>query len=234
MAYQPYRLSKVGVRSRRRPKKFFSIPATTQRRRRDRNSFPRLLHFTLNMYLIMLSVKEGGIKYHFFSLCSDSTWDWTPVSHLTTTEQNKPKKIVNFIVIRFRLNILYLRKQFLFFNRVASHFNYSEGVIMVKWQMFWNVTHTHTHIYIDRETDRHIWKLLFNFDCWIQQLQLSLFFLPLYNGMSTFVGYLMQKPSFYYLTHSWEDKGFIPLPSVFARKWTQLRDWNSNSLSTIP
>ena len=28
----------------------------------------------------MLSVKQGGIKYHFLSLSFDSSWDWTPVS----------------------------------------------------------------------------------------------------------------------------------------------------------
>ena len=28
----------------------------------------------------MLSVKQGGIKYHFLSLWYDLTWDWTPVS----------------------------------------------------------------------------------------------------------------------------------------------------------
>ena len=28
----------------------------------------------------MLSVKQGGIKYHFLSLWYDSTWDWTSVS----------------------------------------------------------------------------------------------------------------------------------------------------------
>ena len=27
----------------------------------------------------MLSIKQGGIKYHFFSFWFDSTWDWTPV-----------------------------------------------------------------------------------------------------------------------------------------------------------
>ena len=27
--------------------------------------FPGLLHFTLDTYLIFLSVKQGGIKYHF-------------------------------------------------------------------------------------------------------------------------------------------------------------------------
>ena len=30
--------------------------------------FPGLLHFTLDPYLIMLSVKQKGIKYHFLSL----------------------------------------------------------------------------------------------------------------------------------------------------------------------
>ena len=28
-------------------------------------TFPGFLHFTLDMYLILLSVKQGGIKYHF-------------------------------------------------------------------------------------------------------------------------------------------------------------------------
>ena len=43
----------------------FSI-ATTPRCRRS--PFLRLLHFTLDTYLIMLSVKQGGIKYHFLGL----------------------------------------------------------------------------------------------------------------------------------------------------------------------
>ena len=30
----------------------------------------------------MLSVKQGRIKYHFFSLSYDLTWDWTPVSQI--------------------------------------------------------------------------------------------------------------------------------------------------------
>ena len=37
--------------------------------------FPGLLHFTCDPYPIMLSVKQGGIKYHFFSLWYDSTLD---------------------------------------------------------------------------------------------------------------------------------------------------------------
>ena len=35
--------------------------------------YPGLLHFTLDPYLIMLSAKQGGIKYHFLSLWYDST-----------------------------------------------------------------------------------------------------------------------------------------------------------------
>ena len=42
--------------------------------------FPGLLHFTLDTYLILLSVKEVGIKYHFKSLWYDTTWDWNQAS----------------------------------------------------------------------------------------------------------------------------------------------------------
>ena len=35
--------------------------------------FPGLLHFTLDTYLIMLSVRQRDIKYHFLSLWYDST-----------------------------------------------------------------------------------------------------------------------------------------------------------------
>ena len=52
------------------PKAPFSI-ATTPRCRGGRYSFPGLLYFTLDPYLIMLSVKQGGIKYHFLSLWYD-------------------------------------------------------------------------------------------------------------------------------------------------------------------
>ena len=44
----------------------FSI-ATTPRCRGGWYSFPGLFHFILDTYLIMLGVKQGGIKYHFFS-----------------------------------------------------------------------------------------------------------------------------------------------------------------------
>ena len=56
------------------PKAPFSI-STTPMCRGGRYSFPGLLYFTLDPYLIMLSAKQGGIKYHFLSLWYDSTWD---------------------------------------------------------------------------------------------------------------------------------------------------------------
>ena len=42
--------------------------AAFSRCRGGRYSFPGLLHITLHAYFIMLSVKQGGIKYHFLSL----------------------------------------------------------------------------------------------------------------------------------------------------------------------
>ena len=55
----------------------FSI-ATTQRCREGTTPSLGLLHFTLDMYLIMLSVKQGGIKYHFLSLWYDAILGLNP------------------------------------------------------------------------------------------------------------------------------------------------------------
>ena len=59
------------------PKVPFSI-ATTPRCREGCNFFP--WKTPLYSYFIILSVKQGDIKYHFLSFWYDSTWDWTPVS----------------------------------------------------------------------------------------------------------------------------------------------------------
>ena len=40
--------------------------ATTPKSKEGCYSFPWSLHFTLDAYLIILSVKQGGIKYHFW------------------------------------------------------------------------------------------------------------------------------------------------------------------------
>ena len=59
------------------PKAPFSI-ATTPMCRGGHYSFPGLLYFTLDPYLIMLSAKQGGIKYHFLSLWYDSSLGLNP------------------------------------------------------------------------------------------------------------------------------------------------------------
>ena len=69
------------------PKAPFSI-ATTPMCRGGRYSFPGLLYFSLDPYLMMLSLKQGGIKYHFLSLWYDSTWDWTQVSRAIGEHSN--------------------------------------------------------------------------------------------------------------------------------------------------
>ena len=56
------------------PKASFSI-ATTPNVGEGATSFPGLLQYTFDTYLIMLSVKQDGIKYYFLSLWYDLTWD---------------------------------------------------------------------------------------------------------------------------------------------------------------
>ena len=58
-------VKKLATRVEGDPKVPFSI-ATTQGVREGATPFPGLLHFTLDPYLIMLSVMQGGIKYHFW------------------------------------------------------------------------------------------------------------------------------------------------------------------------
>ena len=76
----PFKVSKVGDHSRGWPEGSLFDSLLHQCVGEGANPFPGLLHFTLDPYLIILSVKQGGIKYHFLSLWYDSTWDWTQVS----------------------------------------------------------------------------------------------------------------------------------------------------------
>ena len=90
LVHLPYIVSKVKLAiivegNRKAP---FSI-ATTPRCRGGGYSFPGLLYFTLDTYLIILSVKQGGIKYHFLSLWYDSTWYWTQVSRAIGEHSNR-------------------------------------------------------------------------------------------------------------------------------------------------
>ena len=72
----------------------FSI-AVAPRRRGGWYSIYWIAHFTLDPYLIILSVKQGGIKYHFLSFWYGLTWDWTLVSSTlanTLLKQKESKK----------------------------------------------------------------------------------------------------------------------------------------------
>ena len=69
------------------PKALFSI-ATTPGYRGGCYSFPWIAPLTLDLYFIMLSVKHRGIKYHFFSLWYNSTWDWTLVFQAISKHSN--------------------------------------------------------------------------------------------------------------------------------------------------
>ena len=57
-------------------------------------TFPGLLCFTLDMYLMMLNVEQGSINYHFFILWYNSTWNWTLVcwamGEHSTRKANEP------------------------------------------------------------------------------------------------------------------------------------------------
>ena len=80
--------SKVGDHSREWPEGSLFDSLLHQGVGEGATPFPGLLHFTLDPYLIMLSVKQGGIKYHFLSLWYDSTWDWTQVSRAIGEHSN--------------------------------------------------------------------------------------------------------------------------------------------------
>ena len=65
-----------------KPKALFLIATTHLGVGEGMTPFPGLLHFILDTYLIMLGVKQAGIKYYFLSLWYDVTWEWTPVIYI--------------------------------------------------------------------------------------------------------------------------------------------------------
>ena len=83
-----YQLSKVSDHSRGWPEGSLFNSLLHQCVGEGATPFPGLLHFTLDPYLIMLSVKQGGIKYHFLSLWYDFTWDQTQVSRAIGEHSN--------------------------------------------------------------------------------------------------------------------------------------------------
>ena len=66
-------ISKVDEHNRGWPEAPFPI-ASPPKCKGAHYSFPWIVPLTLHPYLIMLSVKQAGIKYHFWSLWYESTW----------------------------------------------------------------------------------------------------------------------------------------------------------------
>ena len=80
--------------SRQRPKGSLFDSLLHRGVREGTTPFPGLLHFTLDPYLLMLSVKQGGIKYHFLSLWYE----------LFMKRFNMPKSVPNSKIFQYLSN----------------------------------------------------------------------------------------------------------------------------------
>ena len=76
----------------------FSI-STTPRHKGGCYSLPWIASLTFVQYLIKLSVKQGGIKYHFLSLWYESTWDWTLLSWTISKHSTHYANIIIILIL---------------------------------------------------------------------------------------------------------------------------------------
>ena len=84
-----YIYKKVGDHSRGWPEGSLFDSLLHQGVEEGATPFPGLLHFTLDPYLITLSVKQGGIKYHFWVFSMTRPGDWTQVSRAIGEHSNR-------------------------------------------------------------------------------------------------------------------------------------------------
>ena len=85
------------------------IIATTQRCSGGTTLFLGLLHFTIDTYIILLSVKPGVMKYHFLGLWYDATWDWTQISRtIGKHSTHKPIMINKYLWQNFYTIYIYI------------------------------------------------------------------------------------------------------------------------------
>ena len=94
------------------PKAPFSIATTPWCKGEDATPFPGLLYPFLDPYLIMLRVKQEGIKYRFLSLCYDSTWGWTQVFRAISEHSNHHDNVRSKYTIAFKLTFKVVLKYF--------------------------------------------------------------------------------------------------------------------------
>ena len=115
------------------------------------------------MYLIVLSIKQGGIKYHFLSFWYDYTWDWTPVSQaMSRVFANGPGDRSSIpghkiwllpsptdSVTILSYTITYIEHSL--FIDIANYrfiYRYSKLYYWLKWVYIYIYIYTHTHIFI--------------------------------------------------------------------------------------
>ena len=103
------------------PKAPFSI-TTTPRGREGCYSFPWIIHFILDPNLIMLCVKQGSIKCHFFFCIFDMTWPGIEPQYFKFRLWNYEKEcslyiicinffffffLLEFVIAKFNISIFY-------------------------------------------------------------------------------------------------------------------------------
>ena len=135
-------MSRVGDRTRRRPKAPFSI-ATMLRYGERATHFPVLLHISLDTYLIMLSVKQGSIDYYFFWVFGMiwpviKPWSPGPLVHTLSHKANGPVYIHMYIHFLLSLYVYMFYSLFLspyiyiyiYIYIGNTHFNFSLSIYL--------------------------------------------------------------------------------------------------------
>ena len=132
------------------PKAPFLI-LTASRCTGGRYSISWIAPLTLDPCLIILSVKQGGIKYHFLSLWYDSTWDCTSVSwnigkhstHYTNGQVvlNNPHRLIcHKTQPNYNLLLLYITRNLKNQNPIIRWFGKGFGLVwflcLMAYQLF--------------------------------------------------------------------------------------------------
>ena len=110
--------------------------AITPRCRRGCYSFAWIALIIFDPCLIMLSIKQGGTKYHFFNLWYDLTWDWIPVSwtideHLNICVINLPN--LKLEINNLSLNVVYCKNAC---NDACVPWNFQRELCACVW-LYW-------------------------------------------------------------------------------------------------
>ena len=115
------------------PKALFSIANTFRCGGGGATPFPGFIHFTLDHFLIMLSVKQCGVKYHFwvFGMTRPGIELHSPGSLVNTLllRQNCLSRYLYGIPIKYRLfslsymiSIVLIKYKYFFCNNMKSSF----------------------------------------------------------------------------------------------------------------